>query len=137
MEFLANRKFSREDMNPFIGNGSGKLAPLPNAEDVDPLAFLNNIAAGGHHMLPVWGYALLPDGSRSQWTQFFLTTFMGSDLDGGGYAVTYGSQAPIVRRFAICKHQKEVTGSIEQGRRGWHPGYCKLCGFNMTYDSGD
>jgi hypothetical protein len=137
LEFVKGRTFTRENFNLIIGLGGGKLDPLPNAETVDPIAFLNSLAAGGHHMQPVWGYALLPDGSRNQWTQFFLTTHMGHALDGGGYAVTYGSQVPIVRRFAICKHQKESTGTIEEGRRGWHPGYCKLCGFNMTYDSGD
>ena len=136
IEFKKGRTFSLDDYTAFIGLGGGKLAPLPNATAEDPIAFLNLIASGGHTMMPRWGYSLLPDGSRNQWTQFFLTTHMGSTLDGGGHAVTYGN-VPIVRRFAICPHSKEGTGSIEDERRGWHPGYCKKCGFNMTYDSGD
>lgn len=115
---------------------SGELS-LPNAADVEPLRFLNNLAAGGHMMKPVWGWAMLPDNSRKQWTQFFLTQGgMGGYLDGAGYAVTYGGRAPIVRHFAICKHEQQL-GAGANPSRGWHPGNCKHCGMNMTVDSGD
>jgi hypothetical protein len=142
-----SKTYTLEDYQPYIGKlGNERLAPLPNAEDVDPLEFLNNLASGGHGMTPVWGYALLPDGGRPQWTQFFLTTYMMSGCDGGGYAVTYGAGkliegtyqcAPIVRRFAICKHEKTEEGYRSNHERGWHPGHCKLCGYGMSYDSGD
>lgn len=138
IEFKKGRTFAIEDYQPYIGRlGNERLLPLPNAFDCDPLAFLNNLAASGHGMTTGWGYALLPDDSRNQWTMFFLTSYMMSGMDGGGYAVTYGGKGPIVRRFALCKHSKEGTGSIEQEHRGYHPGYCKLCGYNMSYDSGD
>jgi len=136
------KDYTMEDYAPFVGkSGSANqgLKPLPNAEDVDPLKFLDSLASGGHMMTPVWGYALLPDGSRQQWTQFFLTSFMGlNQFDGGGYAVTYGGygKGPIVRRFAICKHQTVDAPGANHGR-GWHPGWCRHCGMNMTYDSGD
>ena len=148
IEFKERRTYGREDYEPYIGkSGSANkgLQPLPNAEEVDPLTFLNNLASGGHMMQPVWGYALLPDSDRQQWTQFFLTSFMMSGCDGGGYAVTYGAggmikgkyeRAPIVRRFALCKHEV-VDHPGANHSRGWHPGHCKKCGFNMTYDSGD
>jgi len=138
LEFRKGRTFSREDYDPYIGksgNSNQGLQPLPNAEDVDPIEFLNHIASGGHMMVPVWGYALLPDGSRQQWTQFFLTTYMMSGSDGGGYAVTYG-HPPSVKRFAICKHEVQ-EGPGANPNRGWHPGHCVKCGFDMTYDSGD
>jgi hypothetical protein len=136
-----SKRYTREDYDPFIGKSDSSnrdLKPLPNAEDVEPLLFLNDLAARGHMMTPVWGYALLPTESRQQWTQFFLLhdANMSSDVGGGGYAVTYGSKAPIVRRFAICKHEKE-DGAGANHMRGWHPGKCRLCGMDMTIDSGD
>ena len=70
IEFKERRTFDREDYNPYIGKlGNERLQPLPNAEDVDPIEFLNHIASGGHMMQPVWGYALTPSGSN-QWSQF-------------------------------------------------------------------
>lgn len=147
----ATKKYTRDDYAPFIGK-SGQtnqgLHPLPNATDVDPLMFLQDLAARGHMMEPVWGYALLPDGSRQQWTQFFLLgdANMGMQLGGGGYAVTYGPsrwdadakrsiQMPIVRRFQICKHEIELAAGADPSR-GWRPGACKHCGMDMTVDSG-
>lgn len=146
------RIYTKADYAPFVGKSGDAnkgLQPLPNAEDVDPLEFLNTIAGGGHQMLPMWGYAIIidPHGGhqRQQWTQFFLLID-----DGRGYAVTYGGQrwepaekgmkavaTPIVRRFAICKHEFVGTGTVEQSQRGWRPGYCKLCGLDMSVDSGD
>ena len=63
---------------------------------------------------------------------------MMSGCDGGGYAVTYSSrkEGPYVRRFAICKHDKEA-GPDARPNYGWHPGMCRLCGFDMSFDSGD
>ena len=151
IEFIHNRTFTESDFFEFIGPpGNGKtLSPLPHAQPIDPLEFLNLLASGGHGMVPKWGYARLPEdefrNTRSQWTQFFLTTHMRRGLDGSGYAVTWGGarwiegksyQTPIVRRFAICKHEKEDAPGANHSR-GWHPGHCKLCGMDMTYDSGD
>lgn len=152
----ARKSYTKADYEPFIGkSGSSNrgLKPLPNAKDVDPLAFLNDLAARGHMMEPVWGYALLPDGSRPQWTQFFLLgdANMGMELGGGGYAVTYGPSRwepanevdsgryvnqPIVRRFQICQHEIELHAGADPSR-GWRPGHCKHCGMDMTIDSGD
>lgn len=154
---LARKKYTRDDFAPFIGKQgavNNGLLPLPNVEDVEPLAFLNSLAASGHMMEPVWGYALLPTESRQQWTQFFLLADanMGFELSGSGYAVTYGGsqwvpddaakfggrrvEKPIVRRFAICKHERELHAGANPDR-GWRPGHCKHCGMDMTIDSGD
>lgn len=124
-----------DDYKPFVTGAT----PLPNAEPVEPLSFLNNLAAGGHSLTPHWGWAILPDNSRKQWTQFFLTPAgMGGRLDGGGYAVTYNSRSdgPIIRRFRICKHEQVLSAGADPGR-GWRPGSCKHCGLDMTVDSGD
>lgn len=151
--------YTEADYAPFIGKAGDAnrgLLPLPNAEDTEPLAFLNDLAAFGHRMLPKWGYSIIVDPhgghQRQQWTQFFLlgAENMGNGLGGQGYAVIYGgsrwskdadgksvhTHTPIVRRFAICKHEKE-EGAGADHRRGWHPGKCRLCGMDMTIDSGD
>lgn len=121
---------------------------LPNAEDVDPLLFLTNLASVGHSWTPTWGYAKMPDGHKS-WTYFFLCPgAMGQGLDGRGHAVTYSSgrydqeakkmvHTPIVRRFALCAHERVGTGTQEQERRGYAPGHCGKCGLDMTVDSSD
>jgi hypothetical protein len=109
--------------------------PLPNAEELDAQKFLNVLAAGGHSLLPKWGYSNVE--GRKAWTFFFLTPAgMGGRLDGGGYAVAYGGSGPKVMRFAICKHEK-VDAPGANHSRGWHPGSCRHCGLDMTVDSGD
>jgi hypothetical protein len=145
---MERKHYTEEDYRPFIGPSGSSINPLalPNAEDVNPLDFLNTLAAGGHMMQPVWGYAMLPSEHRKQWTQFFLTSDgMHGALDGGGYAVTYGGgryidgkyyPTPIVRKFAICKHEK-VLGPGANLSRGWSPGHCRHCGMDMSIDSGD
>lgn len=138
---MAAKTYTRDDYAPFIGKSGSPnkgLHPLPNATDVDPMQFLQDLAARGHMMEPVWGYALLPSECRQQWTQFFLLADanMGFELGGGGYAVTYGSKAPIIRRFQICNHEIELHASANP-ERGWRPGHCKHCGMDMTIDSGD
>lgn len=132
------KTYGEDDYAAFIGKSGAvnrDLKPLPNAEDVDPSRFLNDLAARGHMMTPVWGYSLLPDGSRQQWTQFFLLhdANMGFGLGGGGYAVTYNCPP---RRFQICRHEKVLHAGADPSR-GWTPGHCKHCGVDMTIDSGD
>ena len=133
-----SKTYTMQDYLPFVRRDNKPL-PLPNAEDVNPLWFLNSMAAVGHGWTPVWGFTVLPDGSRPQWSMLFL------DMVGGGYAVTYGGQKwadgkatelPIVRKFQICKHEV-VEGPGANHSRGWHPGKCKHCGMDMSYDSGD
>lgn len=34
-------------------------------------------------------------------------------------------------------HERVSTETHDEGRRGWHPGKCKHCGKDMSYDSGD
>ncbi len=137
-----------DDLQPIV---EGKV-PLPNTEEADPLLFLNNLASGGHSMTPKWGWSLRHEGrdaGRKQWTQFFFSPVaMGGQgsFDGSGYAVIYGGsrwdqeakksiQAPVVLRFAICKHEK-IEGSGANHSRGWHPGHCGKCGLDMSVDSG-
>ena len=69
------------DLKPIT---KGEVA-LPNFSPMEPVRFVNNIAAGGHMMQPVWGYALI--NGHKEWAQFFLTgAGMGSPprVYGGG-----------------------------------------------------
>lgn len=133
---MSKRYTLEDDLMPII---DGKVT-LPNfvAQPLDEVA--NAIAAGGHSMLPKWGWAS-HDGQRKQWAQFFLTAAgMGSaqhgSFDGRGYVFIYRSREPIVGTFAICRHEKiDAPGANHQ--RGWHPGSCRKCGMDMTVDSGD
>lgn len=124
-----------EDLTPVI---KGVVA-LPNIEDVDPIEFLNRLACFGHSWTAKSGYSNI-DGKK-QWTYFFLFHTQAGTLTGEGYAVRYGTSYPKtdprVMSFAICRHEIQGTGTSEQARRGWHPGHCKLCGLDMTVDSGD
>jgi hypothetical protein len=138
---MGEKVYTRDDYDPFIGKSGSPnrdLKALPNVRDVDPIAFLNDLAARGHMMEPVWGYALLPDGSRPQWTQFFLLADanMGFQLGGGGYAVTYANPFPFIRRFQICNHEIVLHAGADPSR-GWNPGHCKHCGMDMSVDSSD
>lgn len=47
------------------------------------------------------------------------------------------TQNPTAWRVAICKHEAPDTGSPDQRMRGWHPAVCKLCGMDLSVDSGD
>lgn len=132
------KQYSLEtDLQPII---TGEV-PLPNFRADKPESVIANIAALGHGLLPMWGYALI-DGHKT-WTQFFLTPAgMGSvrhgSFDGGGYVLIWGGYPNGGRAgtFAICRHQKlDAPGANHS--RGWHPGACKLCGMDMTIDSGD
>ncbi|NLS03580.1 hypothetical protein HGP14_09440 [Rhizobium sp. P32RR-XVIII] len=119
---------------------------IPNAEDVDPMLFLSNLASGGHSWVPKWGWGRV--NGQKNWAQFFLTPAgMGGRFDGGGYAVVWRNgifdqeakktmHRPLVVRFAICKHE-EVDAPGANHSRGWHPGSCRHCGLDMTVDSGD
>ena len=52
---LTSKGYTEADYEPFmrkLGRSDDKPLPLPNAEDVDPLEFLNALAAGGHMMTP-------------------------------------------------------------------------------------
>ncbi|TQX91272.1 hypothetical protein EQW76_00585 [Rhizobium sp. rho-13.1] len=127
-----SKQFTIEDDFAAILKGD---EDLPNAAETDPLRFLNNLASGGHSLVPHWGWAKV--SGRKAWAQFFLTPAgMGGRLDGGGYAVVYGGNGAKVLSFAICKHEK-VDGPTANHSRGWHPGSCKHCGLDMTVDSGD
>jgi hypothetical protein len=141
--------YTLDDYKPFLAGD----APLPNFEELQGsqwnpkyAGFLNNLAAIGHRLDPHWGHSIGVSKDRGkQWTMYFLTPSRGygqggGKYDGGGYAVVYASKigvdAPIVGKFMICRHEV-VDEPGANHSRGWHPGHCKHCGLDMTYDSGD
>lgn len=130
-----SKHYTRADFDPFIGDGTSKHQPqpLPNTKEVDPLVFLNDLAARGHMMEPVWGYSRSSDETHPRWTQFFL--FYDATGGGTGYAVAYRPFGkPAVLEFALCRHEK-VVHSDARPSYGWHPGHCKHCGMDMSIDS--
>lgn len=47
------------------------------------------------------------------------------------------AKARATREAACPGHERVSTSARDESRRGWHRGYCKHCGKDMTYDSGD
>jgi hypothetical protein len=116
--------YTIQDFIPIV---EGKVVP-PNVATLTNQEFIAHIAAIGHSLTPIWGYALT-DG-RKQWTQFFLHL-----TEGWGYAASYPCDT---YRFSICVHEKVLRPTDRPNHmRGWHPGICKLCGMSMDVDSSD
>lgn len=140
----------KEDLTPIMTG----LVQLPNFTpyEGDPLGFLNSLTLGGQWCPNDAGYAkVFHEGqTRQGWAKYFLHTTQGGQFDGTGYVIIYQSPrwerdeegkthavgGALIGSFAICKHQKQ-EGAGADHQRGWHPGYCKVCGMNMTVDSGD
>jgi hypothetical protein len=134
----------KEHLEPRI---SGKVR-WEHAEEVDLLNVVNNITMGGYW--PTYGgWFHKPDGSL-KWARYFLTTSQGGAYTGQAVVFVYGSggywnrdsrewtgMKPSAYRVAICKHEKEGSGTPHQERRGWHPGRCAKCGLDLSIDSGD
>lgn len=136
------------DMKPRIHKGVWE-----HAEPCDLLMAVNNITMGGT-WVTYGGWFRKPDtpaNGTNKWARYFLTTNQGGGLTGEALVFVYGSGGywdrskpdewfgtkPCAFRVAICKHEKVGSGSREDEQRGWHPGKCRLCGLDMTVDSGD
>ena len=116
----------------------GKMIP-PNFETLTLSKGVANIAAGGGlAVVPGINNLKLPFGKSSwgHWARYFLGKTQGGAFDGSGYVMWYDRGDGHIGRFALCQHKKK-EGAGANPRRGWHPGYCSLCGLNMTVDSGD
>lgn len=112
----------------------GKL-DLPNPEPLElGQACSNATLAWGS--IETGRYKLLGKPS-SEWGLYFLSRTQGGGLyTGEGMVLCYNHGKGGAFRFAICKHKK-ISGPGANPMRGWHPGYCELCGLDMTVDSGD
>ncbi len=128
------KSYTKDDYAQIIAGD----APLPNFEPMTAEDFCDTIAANGHNMTPVWGWA--KTDQYKTWAQYFLTNYsnMGSDPDGSGLVCVYSGlmRKRVIGRFAICKHEKKL-GAGANPSRGWNPGACVKCGLDMTIDSGD
>ena len=129
-----------DDLMPLM---RGK-AMLPNFEELPLDHGIATIAAGGCLLAqPGVMNAKIPGSTSSwgHWARYFLATTQGGLFDGTGYVIWYASEGGHgkghVGRFAICDHKKEGTGSVEQSRRGYSPGFCTKCGLDLTVDSSD
>jgi len=139
----------KEHLEPRI---SGKVR-WEHAEEIDLLNAVNNITMGGQQVT-YSGWFRKPDtpaNGSNKWARYFLTTNQGGSLTGEALVFVYGGGGyydranptewqgtkPSAYRVAICKHEKEGSGTPDQERRGWHPGRCAKCGLDLSVDSGD
>ena len=142
--------YTDDDFRPFVQYDGKRGDPQtpPNFEEL-PIA---EVAAAiisygclgdelGHFRPP--GHTGFPLTAR-----WFFRTTQGGSRDGEGYVIWSAGRtenprpeapyATVARggRFALCKHEKIEDPGADH-RRGWHPGRCRLCGIDMTVDSGD
>lgn len=106
---------------------------VPNEEEMDLGRAVSN-ASLSWDVVP--SKLRLKSDGHTEWAIYFLGQTQGGFYDGSGMILSYGHGKGRAIRFALCKHEK-VDGPGANPRRGWHPGYCKLCGLDMTVDSGD
>ena len=124
--------FSLENMEGFLKGGFY----LPNFVEMEPAAVVGIVAASPFLRF-VRGEALIL-GERdltSFYSAYFLTGIY-DRFDGGGYVMFYDFGKGRTGRFAICAHEIRLARDANP-TRGWLPGHCKFCGFDMTTDSGD
>lgn len=133
--------YTDKDLAPIM---DGKV-PLPNVEWLDTPRALASLCLGGWTVPPDSGRALVAGtGGYGSWARYFLGRGQFGGLDGTGYVIVYDSGTDAtnwqatgrIASFAICRHEK-VEGPGANHMRGYHPGWCSKCGYDMTVDSGD
>ena len=132
------KQYTLEDLSPYFNPPYMADQPLPNAEEIPIEEALSDLCSGAVGVQGM-GHGVLPDGTGTR-ARFRLLTRHGQ---GGGFTgegtviVAAGWKKPHrAFRFTLCKHQF-VSGPGGNPMRGWHPGYCKHCGLDMSVDSGD
>lgn len=149
VEFVKNRVYKVEvDLLPYMNPLTpwNKQLPLPNLELVsDPMEGLRLISWHNQWVKHYNAGFKVPrqnpkyDPGFSTYCHLFLMANMdGSSWKGSGLLVTsHNTDHGRVFKFALCAHEKTTEGHSPNPGRGWHPGHCKLCGMDMTVDSGD
>lgn len=124
-----------KDLMPIL---KGKIE-LPNYEEVDLEDGVSWIAAGGG-LVSVGNVmtAKVPKSASNwgHWARYFMQKNQCGGYDGTGVVMFWDNGKGRIGIFAICKHEK-TDGAGANHQKGWHPGYCKKCGLDMTVDSGD
>lgn len=118
---------------------------LPNTEPMDPLQAIDAAVFNYRHLSH--GRARIASGgniySHSVSALFFCDYYpgQGGGLTGAGFVMLgkhFRDEPAQAKRFHICQHKKLSTMPVGMDpRRGYSPGYCEICGFNMFVDSGD
>lgn len=141
----------RYDLKEHLEPRMSGAVPWGHIEPMDVLRAINHISLGGSWMT-YGGWFLRPDRKLNKdWARYFPLTNQGGGYTGEALVFVYGGGGywkkevpgewvgtkPEVFRVAICKHEKEGSGTQDQERRGYHPGRCKHCGLDMSVDSGD
>lgn len=146
--FLKGRRYLIEDFVPFF---DGRL-PLPNFKAIEHWEALRSSVRhygrtieqydksnghGGTYKVSTKAKA----GEREGNAIYYLSCGQGGDYTGEGVVVIAAgyqnnAESVVTGTFALCVHEK-VEGHGANHSRGWHPGHCKLCGVDMSVDSGD
>ena len=109
--------------------------PWPHV-DLMPLSKAANYIASSYHEMWRGRYRPDPKNNATVWAAYFPQRTQGGGLTGSFVCLYYGSDGGMAAEVTVCKHDK-ASGANANHQRGWHPGYCKLCGLDMTVDSGD
>ncbi len=108
----------------------------PHYNEIDPETALATITLGGQECFQ-HKRIKRPDDHHRKWAIYFLSQTQGGWFDGSGIVIWYDkTHKGRAARFEICIHAP-VAGAGADPRRGWRPARCKLCGLDMTVDSGD
>ena len=122
--------YSMTELQPYLDGKS----PWPHVKEIVLGKAANMIASSYHEM---WrGRYSGPDGKSNAWAAYFPMRTQGGGLTGGFVCLYYGPNYGKAVEVTVCVHVK-ASGANANHQRGWHPGYCKLCGLDMTVDSGD
>ncbi len=137
LTFVKGRKFTLEDdFAPYL---NGKV-PLPNFKPL-PVWRVAKMAARFYGRLVEDKKAIRAFSDYPNNCLYLLPVGQGGGLTGEGYVILSvgyrGDESDVIAgSFTLCEHEK-VEGAGANHSRGWHPGYCKKCGLDMSVDSGD
>lgn len=137
LPFVRYRKFTMEgDLAPYL---DAKM-PLPHFKQM-PVWRVANSATRFYGHLVESKSAILDFKDRKHNALYMLKVGQGGGLTGEGYVILSvgyrGDESDVIAgSFTLCEHEK-VEGAGANHSRGWHPGYCKKCGLDMSVDSGD
>lgn len=129
--------FTLEEMEPYL---EGKKA-WPHFDTI-PLEQAVRSIAGVSYLVPKMIGTRLISADRLRYTpaSYFLDTTQGGRFTGNAVVLYYvwenGHGTGKAGEVFMCNHKK-IEGPNADHRRGWHPGFCELCGLDMTVDSGD
>lgn len=131
-----------KDFSAILGEIIAGTRELPHAVEVDLAKgvtnVVTNVVCGGSLEVEksiLW--AKLPSSKSPEPARYFLSRTQGGVNDGSGSAMVWTRDGVKIVDFAICEHKNIGSGTHDQEMRGWRPAVCRICGLDMSVDSGD